>query len=153
MCEPEIIDCYTKACEPQAPEPALTLVPGPTGPQGDASLWFTGCGPPTTIPSQGFNHMYLDVKTNDLYQLQAGAWIWVSNLTGPQGEQGPTGQVGFGHPGDPGEPGEPGPTGPAGEVGPTGNTGAAGPTGPMGAQGPTGATGPEKRPCCPCCGH
>lgn len=147
MCEPEIIECYNKQCKNDAP---LTLIPGPTGTTGQSSLWFTGCGPPTTIPDQGLNHMYLDVKTNDLYQLQMGAWLYVSNLTGAKGETGPTGQVGFGNPGDPGEPGEPGPTGPQGDQGPTGDNGDTGATGENGPVGSTGPTGPDKEKCCRC---
>ena len=61
---------------------------GPKGEEGArGSLWFTG----TTNPSNTFGEetdMYLNYITYDLFQKQAGQWVLVGNIRGPQGPAG-----------------------------------------------------------------
>lgn len=62
---------------------------GPAGPPG--SLIFTGNGNPILVPGLGSLHLYINNENNDLWQYTLGAWILVSNLTGPAGNTGFTG--------------------------------------------------------------
>lgn len=85
-------------------------MPGPTGPQGeqgeqgdpglpgadgeDGSMWYTDTGAPSSgIGVDG--DLYLDTDSGDVYQKSGVTWVWIDNITGPQGEQGPAGTSGI----------------------------------------------------------
>jgi hypothetical protein len=46
---------------------------GPPGPEGDASLWYTGNGAPSeeTLPQADGNDLYLDLLTGNVYTRRA----------------------------------------------------------------------------------
>lgn len=70
---------------------------GPEGEQGpagaDASLWYSGFGIPAA--ATGVNgDLYLNDGTGDVYQKAGGAWTWVANIKGADGDPGPMGEQG-----------------------------------------------------------
>lgn len=70
---------------------------GPVGEQGaagaDASMWYTGFGTPDA--ATGVNgDIYLNDGTGDVYQKTGGAWTWVANVKGAEGDPGPAGEQG-----------------------------------------------------------
>ncbi|TFZ81701.1 collagen-like protein [Candidatus Macondimonas diazotrophica] len=86
-----------------APVSNITGPQGPQGIQGPAGVsnatWFAASG----VPASGLGNdsdMYLNTDNGDVYQKQAGTWVLLLNITGPQGIQGIQGIQG-----DPGEDG------------------------------------------------
>jgi len=53
---------------------------GPTGERG--SYWLTGNGAPTSVPGAKNLDIYLDLDTNDIYQLINGTWELKGNIGG-----------------------------------------------------------------------
>lgn len=81
--------------------------PGPAGAPGAAgapgkrgSLWFTGTGPPGSLPTAMPQDMYLDAATGDISQLSSGGGGATAQDV-PAGPQGPAGA-----PGPEGAPGQ-----------------------------------------------
>lgn len=63
--------------------------PGPPGPPGTAgSVWIATAGPPVGPPPGVDGDMYLDTTNGDVWQVIAGAWVLVDNITGPPGPGG-----------------------------------------------------------------
>lgn len=85
--------------------------PGPQGAKGDpgrpGSLIYTGHGAPVVYPSEGTNHMYLNVSNGDVYGYSMSGWFPVGNIKGGTGMTGGTGATGeTGQKGDTGATGE-----------------------------------------------
>jgi len=62
-----------------------------------ASNWFSGAIPPTTIPGQLNQDLYLNTANGNVYQLLNGAWTLIANINGaagPPGSNGPPGARG-----------------------------------------------------------
>jgi len=70
---------------------------GPVGEQGDASMWYSGAGPPVIVPCSGCNHMYLDTCNANVYQWVNGcSWSLIANIAcrGKRGAKGCKGDPG-----------------------------------------------------------
>ncbi len=136
---------------------------GASGQRG--SVWYQDDAAPGTIEGQLDGDYFLNTANGDVYQRQAGSWVLVGNLTGPQGASGSPGADGAsgapgatgaagtdgasgakGDQGDPGPAGADGASGPPGADGASGADGAVGATGPEGPAGPAGATGEKGDP-------
>lgn len=85
---------------------------------GVLSRWLNGTGAPFDEGQNG--DLYLDTTNGDIFEKTNDAWVYLANITGPQG-----------------------PTGPVGPQGPRGMTGSQGPLGPQGPQGNIGPQGPS----------
>ena len=99
--------------------PGPAGAPGPMGPQGQpgrapGEKWFTGAGDPVSVAGAIDGDLYLDTTDGDVFELVSSAWVFRTNIAGPEGPEGSAGPQG-----------EPGPQGPQGETGPSGAGGTA----------------------------
>jgi len=94
----------------------------------DGATWFNGIGVPNNGTGKDTDY-YLDVATGKVYNKTGGIWVFIANITGPQGLQGVQGAIG-----------------PVGPIGPQGNVGPMGPAGPAGLQGIQGIQGIQGLP-------
>lgn len=107
-------------------------VPGPTGPQGQATYTWIKYGTSSTganMSDSSTGKTYIGIaynKTTSTESTNAADYTWslIQGPTGPAGSTGPAGPTG-----PKGDTGSPGPTGAKGDKGDTGSTGPTGPAG------------------------
>ncbi|HEY6352718.1 MAG TPA: hypothetical protein VI636_25255 [Candidatus Angelobacter sp.] len=71
-------------------------IKGPSGTPGtNGATWHEGNGAPGALAGNN-NDLYLDIATDDVYQMQAGSWVKIGNIKGAPGTNGTPGQDGAG---------------------------------------------------------